>query len=79
MLVGQTSGDSFEYTFSGRGIGLFVIAGPDAGVIEKDVQPTHEDVQAIVARAMSDYREFDAIKAAVIKKRRAELATMRKV
>jgi len=34
MLVGDRPGDSFGYAFSGRGIGLFVIAGPDAGIIE---------------------------------------------
>ncbi len=34
MLVGTKPGDSFEFRFRGRGVGLFVAAGPDAGVIE---------------------------------------------
>ncbi len=34
MLVGTAPGDSFRYDFAGRAIGLFVAAGPDAGVIE---------------------------------------------
>ena len=33
MLVGDDGGDSFSYTFTGRGIGLVVVAGPDAGEI----------------------------------------------
>jgi len=34
MLVGARAGDSFEFTFAGTAIGLFVAAGPDAGTIE---------------------------------------------
>ncbi|NQT35891.1 MAG: hypothetical protein HQ581_00290, partial [Planctomycetes bacterium] len=34
MLVGTKSGDQFELQFEGRAVGLFVAAGPDAGVIE---------------------------------------------
>ncbi len=34
MLVGEVPGDSFEFGFSGKGVGLFVAAGPDAGTIE---------------------------------------------
>ncbi len=34
MLVGTRPGDSFEFEFTGRGVGIFVAAGPDAGIIE---------------------------------------------
>lgn len=34
MLVGTKPGDAFEMSFTGRGVGLFVAAGPDAGTIE---------------------------------------------
>ena len=34
MLVSQLAGDSFEFSFNGSVIGLFVAAGPDAGIIE---------------------------------------------
>jgi sialidase-1 len=34
MLVGTQPGDSFELTFEGSAVGLFVAAGMDAGVIE---------------------------------------------
>jgi len=34
MLVEQLAGDSFEFSFNGSIIGLFVAAGPDAGIIE---------------------------------------------
>lgn len=34
MLVGTQPGDSFEHSFVGTAVGLFVAAGPDAGVIE---------------------------------------------
>ena len=34
MLVGTKPGDAFEMAFSGRAVGIFVAAGPDAGVIE---------------------------------------------
>jgi len=34
MLVGTKPGDSFEFAFTGRAFGLFVAAGPDAGIIE---------------------------------------------
>jgi len=34
MLVGDNPGDSFELSFIGSAVGLFVIAGPDAGSIE---------------------------------------------
>lgn len=34
MLIGTQPGDSFELTFEGTAVGLFVAAGPDAGVLE---------------------------------------------
>lgn len=34
MLVGTKPGDAFTFEFEGRAVGLFVAAGPDAGVIE---------------------------------------------
>lgn len=34
MLVGDQPGDSFSHTFKGRGVGLVVAAGKDAGIIE---------------------------------------------
>ncbi|MFT5088882.1 MAG: sialidase-1 [Candidatus Latescibacterota bacterium] len=34
MLVGAQTGDSFELNFEGTAIGIFVAAGPDAGMIE---------------------------------------------
>jgi len=34
MLVGERPGDSFELSFKGSAIGIFVAAGPDAGTIE---------------------------------------------
>jgi len=34
MLVGVKPGNQFTLKFQGRGVGLFVAAGPDAGVIE---------------------------------------------
>ena len=34
MLVGAKSGDRFSLKFQGRAVGLFVAAGPDAGIIE---------------------------------------------
>ena len=34
MLVGKQPGDSFELSFKGSAIGLFVAAGPDTGTIE---------------------------------------------
>ncbi|MAG58117.1 MAG: hypothetical protein CMJ83_17670 [Planctomycetes bacterium] len=34
MLVGMKPGARFEFAFEGRAIGLFVAAGPDAGIIE---------------------------------------------
>lgn len=34
MLVGDGPGDTFSFAFTGRSVGLFVAAGPDAGVIE---------------------------------------------
>ena len=34
MLVGENPGDSFEVNFKGRAVGLLVVAGPDAGIIE---------------------------------------------
>jgi len=34
MLVGERPGDSFELEFRGSAVGLFIAAGPDAGVIE---------------------------------------------
>ncbi|QDS92086.1 Alpha/beta hydrolase family protein [Roseimaritima multifibrata] len=37
MLVGTSAGDSFALKFSGRGVGIFVAAGPDAGKISYQV------------------------------------------
>ena len=37
MLVGSNPGDSFSLKFSGRAVGVFVAAGPDAGMIEYSV------------------------------------------
>ena len=34
MLVGKNPGDSFELSFVGSAVGLFVIAGPDSGSVE---------------------------------------------
>ena len=34
MLVGEQPGDSFELDFRGTAVGIFVAAGPDAGMIE---------------------------------------------
>jgi len=34
VLVGERPGDSFEVDFRGTAVGLFVAAGPDAGIIE---------------------------------------------
>lgn len=34
MLVADTAGDRFSFKFKGRGIGLLAAAGPDAGIIE---------------------------------------------
>lgn len=33
MLVGEEIGDSFELTFTGRGVGIAVVSGPDAGIL----------------------------------------------
>lgn len=33
MLVGEEIGDSFELTFTGRGVGIAVVSGPDAGTL----------------------------------------------
>ena len=33
MLVGENVGDSFELTFTGRGVGIAVVSGPDAGIL----------------------------------------------
>lgn len=33
MLVGEEIGDSFEFTFTGRGVGIAVVSGPDAGIL----------------------------------------------
>ncbi len=37
MLVGNAPGDGFEMKFTGRAVGLFVAAGPDAGSIEYSI------------------------------------------
>ena len=37
MLVGTKPGDAFEMAFSGRAVGLFVAAGPDAGIVEYSI------------------------------------------
>ncbi len=33
MLVGENVGDSFELEFTGRGVGIAVVSGPDAGIL----------------------------------------------
>ncbi len=33
MLVGDKPGDSFEYVFTGKAVGIALISGPDAGII----------------------------------------------
>ncbi len=33
MLVGEDIGDSFELPFTGRGVGIVIISGPDAGTL----------------------------------------------
>lgn len=33
MLVGETIGDAFELTFTGRGVGIAIVSGPDAGTL----------------------------------------------
>lgn len=37
MLTGTVPGESFSLRFSGRAVGIFVAAGPDAGIIEFSV------------------------------------------
>ncbi len=37
VLRGDRAGDSLEFEFEGRGVGAFVLAGPDAGVVETSV------------------------------------------
>ncbi len=37
MMVGQAPGDSLKFVFNGRAVGLFVVAGPDAGMIEYSI------------------------------------------
>lgn len=34
MLVGETPGDSFTFSFEGNAVGIMLAAGPDAGIIE---------------------------------------------
>lgn len=41
MLVGDTPGDTFSFHFTGRAVGLFVAAGPDAGTISFSVDDGH--------------------------------------
>ena len=41
MLVGTEPGDQFSLPFTGRAVGLFVAAGPDAGTIEYRIDPKH--------------------------------------
>jgi sialidase-1 len=36
-LVGTEPGAEFEFTFDGRGAGLFITSGPDAGMVESSV------------------------------------------
>ena len=38
---GTGSGDQFSLPFTGRAVGLFVAAGPDAGTIEYRIDPKH--------------------------------------
>jgi sialidase-1 len=33
MLVGETIGDAFELTFTGRAVGIAIMSGPDAGTL----------------------------------------------
>ncbi len=37
MLVGRKAGDELSFEFEGRGVGMFVAAGPDAGMINYSI------------------------------------------
>ncbi|KQS25501.1 SGNH/GDSL hydrolase family protein [Dyadobacter sp. Leaf189] len=37
MLVGETANASFELSFKGRGVGIAIISGPDAGIISYSI------------------------------------------
>ena len=37
MLVGEKPGDSFEFSFTGKAVGLALISGPDAGIISYQI------------------------------------------
>ncbi|MFK7769569.1 MAG: hypothetical protein AB8B55_20320, partial [Mariniblastus sp.] len=37
MLVGSKPGDSFSFKFTGRAVGIFTAAGPDAGTIQYSI------------------------------------------
>jgi hypothetical protein len=34
MLIGETAGEEYRFAFDGTAVGIFVAAGPDAGVVE---------------------------------------------
>ncbi|WP_019028943.1 SGNH/GDSL hydrolase family protein [Colwellia piezophila] len=55
MLVGTQPGDSFEHSFVGTAIGLFVAAGPDAGIIEFKVNDgpwTAQDLYTVWSKGL---------------------------
>ena len=37
MLVGETAGSSFSFSFKGRGVGMLTASGPDAGIVEYSI------------------------------------------
>ena len=37
MLVSESAGSSFEFDFKGRGVGIAIISGPDAGKISYSI------------------------------------------
>ncbi len=37
MLVGEEPGDSFEFTFTGKAVGIALISGPDAGIVSYQI------------------------------------------
>ncbi len=48
VLVGEEDGASFEFPFEGRGVGIAVVSGPDAGVISYSIdgkKPRQLDLQ----------------------------------
>jgi len=50
MLIGEKPGDSFSFRFAGRGVGLFVAAGLDAGTIEWRIDDGPWEAQDLFTR-----------------------------